>query len=41
MPVNSVSGPAPELWGSEKAAERWTAKNPQRHVEILLGLGGS
>ena len=24
----------PELWGSEKAAEHWTAKTPQSHIEI-------
>jgi hypothetical protein len=24
----------PELWGSEKAAEHWIAKNPQRLIEV-------
>jgi hypothetical protein len=30
----------PNLWGSPKAAERWLAKTPHRHIEILLGFGG-
>src|SRR5262249_48672957 len=30
----------PELWPMKKAAERWTAKNPQRLIEILLRFGG-
>jgi len=24
----------PSLWATEKAAERWLAKNPQRHIRI-------
>ena len=24
----------PNLWATTKAAERWLAKNPQRHIEI-------
>jgi len=30
----------PDLWVTEKAAERWIVKNPQRHKTLLLGLGG-
>jgi hypothetical protein len=30
----------PSVWATKKAAERWSPKTPQGHIEIQFGFGG-
>jgi hypothetical protein len=35
-----MTGLLPEVWGAEKAAERWIVKNPQRLYRHIIRISG-
>ena len=41
LAAKKLSGFFPELWETEKAAERWTAKNPPEAYRDIIRVGGS